>query len=300
MTNPATGASPLHKDQAPAETQRPTSTFRKLLRQRRAQFGMVLTAVILLIAFLGPLFAPHGYSEFVGAPYLAHAPGTVFGTDNLGRDVLSRFLFGGWQLILIALVTSVLGVALGAAIGMWAGYRGGWIDELLMRGSDVVLAFPQVVAALLFLSIIGPQLWLIIVLVIVTHAPRVARVIRGATLNVVERDFIKAAESANVPTWKIALTEILPNVNSSLMVEVGLRLTYSIGVISALSFLGLGMQPPAADWGLMINENRVAMTVQPWGILLPVLAIGLLTIGTNFITDGLARVSLGAENGIEK
>jgi peptide/nickel transport system permease protein len=226
-------------------------------------------------------------------------PGTLFGTDNLGRDVLSRFLYGGrWLLVLSALAT-LLGVGAGALVGLVSGYFRGWPDEVLMRGGDVLLAFPQVVIALLLLTVFGPQVWLLVLVVALGHAPRTARVVRGAALSVVGRDFVQAAEAAGVPAWRILVRELLPNITGTLMVEVGLRLTYSIGLIAALSFLGLGLQPPAADWGLMINENRVALTVQPWSVVLPVLAIAVLTVGTNLVTDGLARASAGIDRGVE-
>ncbi|WP_414713725.1 ABC transporter permease [Segeticoccus sp.] len=275
------------------------SLLRQAARVRRTQVGLVLVAVVLAVAFVGPLLAPYGPTEFVGQPYLAHAKGTAFGTDDLGRDVLSRFLWGGRWLLALSALATLLGVGVGALVGLAAGYVRGWLDELLMRGGDVLLAFPQVVIALLLLTVVGPKKWLLVLVVALGHAPRTARVVRGAALSVVGRDFVEAAESAGVPAWRILGRELLPNVTGSLMVEVGLRLTYSIGLIAALSFLGLGLQPPAADWGLMINENRVALTVQPWAVLLPVLAIAVLTVGTNLVTDGLARASAGIGRGVE-
>ena len=129
----------------------------------------------------------------------------------------------------------------------------------------------------------------------VTHAPRVARVMRGAAQEVVERDFVKAAEAVGEKRSRIVLGELLPNVTSPLLVELGLRMTYSIGLIAAIGFLGFGVQPPTADWGLMIFENRLSITVQPWSVLLPVLAIGLLTVGANLVTDGIARAAIGID-----
>jgi peptide/nickel transport system permease protein len=164
-----------------------------------------------------------------------------------------------------------------------------------MRILDVVLAFPQIVLTLLFVSILGPRLWLIVLIVGVSHAPRIARVARAATLEVSQRDFVRAAEAFGIARWKILFNEILPSITSPLLVEFGLRLTYSIGLIAALSFLGFGMQPPAADWGLMINENRIGIVIQPWPVFVPVLLIGILTIGTNLIADGLGRALIGIE-----
>jgi peptide/nickel transport system permease protein len=199
----------------------------------------------------------------------------------------------------LAVLTTALGVSLGVLIGLTAAYAGGVVDEVLMRACDVFLAFPQILFALLLVAALGPKLWLLVAAIAITHAPRVARVMRGAALQVVERDFVKSAEAVGEKRSRIVFGELLPNVTSPLMVEIGLRLTYSIGLVAALSFLGFGIQPPNSDWGLMIYENRLSLTVQPWGVLLPVLAIGLLTIGTNLVTDGIARAAIGLDRGSE-
>jgi peptide/nickel transport system permease protein len=276
-----------------------TALLRSALRVRRTQVGLVLAGLVILTALAGPYLAPHSPTDFVGAPNSPPGDGAMFGTDNIGRDVLSRFLSGGRSLLGLSVVATVLGVTLGAALGIVAAYLGRWRDELIMRVGDVVLAFPQVVVALLVLSTRGTSVWLIVLVVGLSHVPRVARVLRDAALGVVERDFVKAAEATGVRRWRIMTGEILPNVTGPLMVELGLRLTFSIGLIAALSFLGLGVQPPTADWGLMINENRIALTFQPWGVVLPVIAIAVLTIGTNLVTDGLARASAGIDRGVK-
>jgi peptide/nickel transport system permease protein len=279
-------------------TARRTTLLRSALRVRRTQLGLLLAGLVVAIALIGPLAAAHSPTDFVAAPFNGPVAGAPFGTDNIGRDVLSRFLYGGRTLLGLSAAATLLGVGLGTVAGILAGYRRGALDEMLMRTGDVVLAFPQVVMALLFLSVVGPKLWLLVLAVGGSHIPRVARVIRGATLSVVERDFVKAAEAIGTPRRKIMVGEILPNVTGALAVELGLRLTYSIGVVAALSFLGLGLQPPTADWGLMINENRIGLTVQPWAVVLPVLAIAVLTVGTNLVTDGLARASAGIGRGV--
>ncbi len=271
----------------------------RALRTTSTKVGLLLTLLVLGVAFVGPLFSPHSPSEFVGVPFSPAGTGGPFGTDNLGRDVLSRFLHGGDTLMVLSILATGIGVGLGAAVGVLAAYARGWVDEVLMRTGDVALAFPQIVLALLFLSIIGPKLWLLVLMVAVGHLPRTARVVRGAATAVVERDFVKAAEAVGIPRWRIMLGEVVANITGTLAVEFGLRLTYSIGLVAGLSFLGLGAQPPAADWGLMINENRVALTVQPWAVALPVIAIAILTVGTNLITDGLARASIGSDQGVE-
>jgi peptide/nickel transport system permease protein len=269
--------------------------LRAVLHMWRARIGLVLVGVLVLIAVVGPLIAPHSPTAFVGAPNASH-PG-LFGTDSLGRDVWSRFLYGGRSVLGLALASTIIGVGLGLIVGLTAAYAGGVTDEVLMRIADVFMAFPQIVLALLLVTAFGPKVWLIVLVVGISHAPRVARVIRGSALQVVERDFVKAAEAVGESRRRIIFGELLPNVTSPLLVEFGLRLTYSIGLIAAINFLGLGLQPPKADWGLMINENRLAVTVQPWGVVLPVLAIALLTIGTNLITDAVARAAIGIDRG---
>ena len=264
-------------------------------RMGRTRIGLTLVILMVLIALLGPLFAPHGPTEFVGIPNSGPSSHALFGTDSIGRDVFTRFLYGGRSVLGLAVAATLVGIILGTIIGLAAAYLAGAVDETLMRICDVFLAFPQIVFALLLVSAFGPKLYLLVLTVGITHAPRVARVMRGAALQVVERDFVKAAEAVGESRSRILFSELLPNVTSPLLVETGLRLTYSIGLVAALSFLGFGLQPPHADWGLMINENRLALSVQPWGVVLPVMAIALLTIGTNLVTDGIARAAIGLD-----
>lgn len=266
--------------------------FKRVLAQKQGKIGLTITVVITLLALCGPLLLPwatgNTATEFVAKPF---SPYGLFGSDNLGRDVLSRFIAGGLTLLVYAVLATVLGMIVGALIGMLAAYIGGKFDAVVMRLNDVVLAIPQLVFALLAITVLGPQGWVLVTVIGLTHAPRIARVARSATLGVITEDYIKAAEMYAMPRWKMLLRELLPNITGPLSVEAGLRLTYSIGYIASLSFLGLGLQPPAADWGLMINENRIALSIQPWGVLLPVIAIALLTIGTNLLADSFARAT---------
>jgi len=269
--------------------------LRNALRLGRTKIGVAIVVLLVVIAVLGPLVAPHSPTEFIAVPNSGPSSDALFGADALGRDVFSRFLNGGLSVLWMAASATLLGVVVGVGVGLLAAYSRGWLDDVLMRASDVVLAFPQIILALLAVSAIGPKLWLIVIVVAVGHMPRVARVIRGAAQEVVERDFVKAAEAVGEKRSRIVFGELLPNVTSPLLVELGLRMTYSIGLVAAVSFLGFGLQPPSSDWGLMINENRLSITVQPWAVLLPVLAIGLLTVGTNLITDGIARAAIGID-----
>ncbi len=262
---------------------------------RRTKIGVGILVAMLVVVIFGPYAAPYSPTEFVGPPFSSPSDVAVLGTDYIGHDVLTRVLYGGRTVITLALAATVFGLVVGVTLGLISGYARRWVDESVMRILDVVLAFPSIVLALLFVSVFGPRLWLIVLMVGISHAPRIARVTRVAAMEIAQRDFVRAAEALGVSKARILGTEILPNITSPLLVEFGLRLTYSIGIIAALSFLGFGLQPPAADWGLMINENRIGITVQPYAVFIPVLLIGILTIGTNMIADGVARALVGID-----
>lgn len=265
-------------------------------RTPRGMIGLGLMTFVVLVAVIGPFVAPYSPDAFV-TPQVFAQPSHQFllGSDVLARDVLSRVLNGGWVLLIMAVCATAFGVILGAAAGISAAYLGGRVDSLIMRTVDVVLAFPQIVFALLLVSIIGPKVWLIVIAVGLGHLPQVARVIRAATLDLTERDFVKAIELEGVSPFKVMSGEILPNLVTPLMVEAGLRLTYSIVIITGLSFLGFGQAPPAPNWGYMIAENRYGLVTNPWATLVPAGMISILTIGTNTFSDAIARVSIGIE-----
>jgi peptide/nickel transport system permease protein len=261
----------------------------------RGAVGLVLAAIVVLIAIIGPFVAAHGPDALLTVAFGMPSGRYPLGSDFLGRDVLSRVLNGGWTLLLMAAAATAFGIIVGTAAGVSAAYQRGRADGFIMRTVDVILAFPQLVFALLLVSLIGPKLWLIVFAVGLSHAPAVARVMRSATLDITERDFVKVVELQGMRSAKVMGKEILPNLISPLMVEAGLRLTYSIVIMAGLSFLGFGQQPPAANWGLMINENRIGMQLNPWSVIVPAALIALLTIGTNTFTDAVARVTLGVE-----
>ena len=259
-------------------------------QQRRLVTGLVITVVVALLAIVGPWLAPYGENEIVGRPFTME--GSWLGTDYLGQDVWSRVLAGGGSILLISVLATVLGMVLGIIIGVVAAYAGGWLDEAIMRLNDVALAFPQILLALLVLTAVDqPAWWMIVLLVGVSHAPRVARVARGVALGIVSRDFVTSAEALGESRLRVIMAEVLPNMNAPLLAEAGLRLTYSIGMVAGIGFLGFATNPGAADWGQMINENRLALLVQPWGVLAPVIIIGIFTVGTNLMADGIAQLA---------
>ena len=270
-----------------------SSGFRRAARQRTFVAGCILTLFVILVAIFGPLFAPYGENEVVGPPFSHQG---IFGTDYLGQDVFSRVLYGGLSILVVSLLGTLLGMFLGILIGVVAAYSGGWWDEVIMRLNDVTLAFPQILLALVILtSVSQPKAWMIVVIVGVSHAPRVARLARGVALGIVSRDFVIAAEALGEKRTRVILAEVLPNMSAPLLAEGGLRLTYSIGLVGGLAFLGFATDPEAANWGQMINENGLAMSTQAWAVMAPVLMIAIFTVGTNLMADGIARLTQGGD-----
>ena len=272
-----------------------TAIARQALRTRRGAIGLTLVAIVVLFAVVGPFVAPHPPTALTTIPLSGPSGHAWLGGDFLGRDVWSRLLAGGWALLLLAVLATVLGVAAGTAIGVTAGLLQGKWDSVLMRCVDIGLAFPQIVFALLLVSVAGARPWLVVVAVGISHTPQVARVVRAATLDVSEQDYVKVAESNGVSRWRIMMFEIVPNLVSVLMVELGLRLTFSITLIAGLTFIGFGLRPPAPNWGVMINENRIGLTLNPWGVLAPIALIAILTIGMNMLTDAFASAAIGVD-----
>ncbi len=263
-------------------------TARAFFAQPSALVGGMLTATVLIIVMAGPLVAWNSPVDFIGAPFELPSAATPLGTDIMGRDVLARVLSGGTVILSLSAIATLLGVVTGGALGVTAGYFKGTIDDLIMRLLDVLLAFPQTILALLFVSVLGSSFTIIALLVAAIHAPQVARVIRAATLKVRGEDFVEYARGIGTPSFWIITREIAPNVVGPLLVEAGLRFTYSIALIAGLSFLGLAENPPAQNWGLMLNENLIGLPQNPWPVIAPVSLIAILTVGVNLLTDAYA------------
>ncbi len=288
---------PLVTNEPPlVQPKRATGVLRNALTLGRTRTGLAFLIIVGGIAVFGPLAAPHGPQDYLGLlPNQGPSAKALFGTDHLGQDVWSRFLDGGREILLLATAATLIGLAIGVSLGLLAAYTKGVIDDVLMRGMDVILAFPSIMLALVAIATLGASYWLVIVAVGLTNVPRVARITRAAAQPIVERDFVAAAEAIGVPRLRILFGEILPNVLSPLMVEGSLRLTYSIGLIAGLAFLGFTPNPNGADWGVMIQENYIALSVQPWGVVLPVVAIAFLTMATGMSGDGIARAAAGID-----
>jgi peptide/nickel transport system permease protein len=293
--NPADGVTVPGAETAPPPGVRGTSLLRRSLRLWRTRIGVALVGAIVLLAVAGPYLAPYGPNTPVGAPNSNPGGKAVLGTDYLGQDVLSRLLYGGRSILVMAVIATALGLIAGTAIGLVAAYARNALDDVLMRLMDVIMALPQIMLALVAVAIVGPHAWVIVAAIALTTAPRIARVARGAAQPIVERDFIACSEAMGVPRWRILFGELLPNTLGPLMVEASLRLTYSVGVIAALAFLGLSPNPNGANWGTMIQQNQLVLAVQPWGAAAPIAAIALLTMGTGLIGDGIARTAAGID-----
>lgn len=253
--------------------------------------GSALAGAIILLVLLAPAIAPYPYDEFHAASRFAPPNAAFwFGTDEFGRDVLSRVQLGGRLSLAMGFGATLLSFAVGVPAGLAAGFFRGRIDEALMRGADVLMAIPPVLLGLLILAVTPPSLWKTAAAVGIVYIPPVARIARSLALALGEEEFVMAARARGEGTAYILFAEILPNAWPPLIVEAGLRVSYAILLGSALSFLGLGAQPPSSDWGLMISEARDFINQAPWIALAPGMAMCLLVIGINLAGDGLREM----------
>ncbi|WP_439579618.1 ABC transporter permease [Elioraea sp.] len=261
---------------------------RRLLRTPQGAVGLALVALVLVIALAGPALAP--YSPEALSPLRRYRPpGPEFwlGTDQLGRDILSRLLAGARATVLLAMLATVLGTLAGALIGTTSAYLGGRIDEAVMRTVDAVMALPSLLLALLIVSVLGRGAENAVLAIAVAFTPGMARITRSVALAVRRQDYVSAAIARGEGTAYIVLREMLPNVIAPIVVEMSIRVAFAVMLFATLSFLGLGAQPPASEWGLMVSEARRFMHLSPWMILWPALAIALVAIGFNLLGDGL-------------
>ena len=261
----------------------------RFVRTPSGLVGSVLLVAVVAVALLGPLFAPYAPDEPVGVPFSGPAEGTPFGTDFLGRDVLSRTLWGGRSVLALAGLATLLAYAGGIVIGLAAGYSRSLLDPALMRAADVMLSFPALLFLLVLVTGAGTSKTVLVLGVALVQMPLIARIVRAATLEQSVRGFVEAAVARGERTSAILRREILPNIAGPIAADVGLRFTYAIILVASVNFLGLGLQPPAADWALIISENRGGLTLNPYVILVPAALISLLTISFNLVGDAIAR-----------
>ncbi|MDH3263700.1 MAG: ABC transporter permease [Paracoccaceae bacterium] len=250
-----------------------------------ASFGMLVILIYILVAFFAPLIAPFAERQVVGAQYLPWEAPYYLGTDNLGRDMLTRLLYGARNTVGIAFATTALAFIVGSTLGLWASTVGGWIDQVLSRFVDALMAIPALIFALLLLTIFGTSVLNLVLVIATIDATRVYRLARSVSQGIVVMDYVEAAKLRGESTLRLMLREILPNALAPLVAEFGLRFCFVFLAISALSFLGLGIQPPTADWGSMVRENATLINFGDVTPLLPAGAIALLTVAVNFVVD---------------
>jgi len=252
--------------------------------------GLALVGVTVVVAVLAPLLSPYDPVATDAERALQGASWSHWlGTDQYGRDVLSRTLEGGRFALLVSLLATTLAVALGTLVGAVAAYYGRWVDGVITRVLDAVLAVPSVLALLLIVSVFGNSLPVLVVAIAVVYVPAVARVVRGAARPVLTAGYVTAARARGERSLPIITREVLPNILDTILVEFAMRASWVVLLVSTLSFLGFGVNPPTPDWGLMIQENRTALTVAPAGTVAPIVALAALVIGLNLAADGLGK-----------
>jgi peptide/nickel transport system permease protein len=261
-----------------------------------ALFGVAVIAIYILVAVFAPLLAPYSEREVVGDQYLQWSAEHWLGTDNLGRDMLTRLIFGARNTLAIAFFATALAFVIGTAAGLLAATLGGLVDQALSRVVDIIMAVPGLIFILLLLTIFGTGVATLIAVIAVLDSTRVFRLARAVALGIVAMDFVEAARVRGEGLLWIMRREILPNAAAPLVAEFGMRFCFVFLTIAALSFLGLGIQPPLADWGSMVRENATLITFGDITPLLPAAAIALLTVAVNFVVDWILHKVSGMKD----
>jgi len=262
--------------------------LRRLVRRKGAVVGMAVIATFILLALFAPAIAP--YDPIATSWTLVRKPPSAlhwFGTDELGRDVLSRVIYGARASLLAGAISVGIAVCIGVPFGLLSGYRGGFIDALISRITDAMLACPFLILAIALAAFLGPSLGNAMIAIGITTTPIFVRLTRGQTMNVKVEDYVEAARAMGNPRWRIALFHILPNIMPALLVQATLSIAAAIIAEAALSFLGLGQQPPTPSWGSMLNSAQRFLTTAPWMALWPGLGIFLVVLSFNLVGDGL-------------
>jgi len=272
--------------------------FIKLLRHSplSARIGLAMVLINVLAAIFAPIIAPYGETEIVSDVWMPSSSENYLGTDHLGRDMFTRLVYGARNTILIAFVTTMISFVIGSVLGFFAAALGGWTELGLSRIIDILMAFPTLIFALIALSVVGTSIPALILVIAVLDSTRVYRLSRAVAMDIVVMEFVEAARLRGEKIWWVMRKEILPNAMPPLVAEFGLRFCFVFLFIAALSFLGLGIQPPTADWGGMVRENAGAIT---FGILTPLWpagAIAFLTVGVNLIVDWFLKIASGLKD----
>ena len=271
--------------------------LRQLLLLRESPIGMVGAALVLfwvLVAIFAPWLSPYGPNDNNYEALADPTPSAAFwlGTDNQGRDMLSRIIWGSRTVLAVAPTAVFTAYVIGCVMGLLAGYYRGWVDQLFMRIADIILSFPVLILYMIIISNFGPSAFNVVVAVVFTAAPQITRIVRGLTLELREREYVAAAKMRGERAWYIMLVEILPNARGPLIVDACLRMGYTTIAIGVLGFLGLGLPPPDPDWGGMVKDTYPMMSTWPHMSLIPCAAISSLVVGFNLLADGLREIGL--------
>ncbi|MFQ5783993.1 MAG: ABC transporter permease [Alphaproteobacteria bacterium] len=269
--------------------------FLKFLKKSpwSARFGILVIVFYVFLAVFAPMLTPYGESQVVGAEFEPWGENFVLGTDNLGRDMMTRLIYGARNTIGIAFITTCLAFFVGALGGFIASTLGGWVDQILARLVDVMMAIPALIFALMILTIVGTSIPALVMVIGFLDSTRVFRLARAVSMNVVVMDYVEVARLRGEGLWWVMRREVLPNTMAPLVAEFGLRFCFVFLTLSALSFLGIGVQPPTADWGSMVRDNATLITFGDVTPLLPAASIALLTVGVNFVVDWFLHLTSG-------
>lgn len=262
-----------------------------------ALLGMVLTTVFVIAAVFAPWLAPYGRGELVGDLWEPASSYAWLGTDNLGRDILSRLIYGARTTLTIAALATALAFSLGSMTGILAAVLGGWLDQVMSRGVDILMSIPTLIFALVVLSVMPPTIPVLILVMGILDSTRVYRLARAVAVDINVQDFVEAARLRGEKRGWIIFREILPNALSPLVAELGLRFIFAVLFLSSLSFLGLGVQPPEADWGSLVRENRQGIAFGIPAALIPAAAIALLAISVNLVADWILKRTTDLKGG---
>jgi peptide/nickel transport system permease protein len=257
------------------------------LSRPSAAVGLAIVSFWILVAILAPLIAPYGPNDLVGHALQSPSAAFLLGTDDLGRDVLSRVVWGTRVVLILAPMAVLIAEIAGALIGLFTGYIGGWVDDVIMRVNDALISFPAILLYLLIIAALGPSKTNVVIAIALASIPGIARIVRGVVLDLRTRSFILAARLRGERLWYMLLVELLPNARGPVIVDATLRIAYAAFAIGTLGFLGLGTPPPDPDWGGMVNQGVKWLSVSAWMTAVPAIALASLVIGLNLLADSL-------------
>jgi peptide/nickel transport system permease protein len=261
--------------------------LRRLLRNKFSAFGLMITLAAVLTAILAPFLAPHSPLEIFPVPMSPPSGEFLLGTDYLGRCLLSRIIYGAQVSMGVATFSVAISLTLGIILGLLAGFYEGTVGSVILRGMDILLSFPLVILALGIIAMLGPSLTNLTITIGVVYTPTFVRLVNGSVLAVKGNEYVRAAKALGSRDIRILVLHILPNIVAPIIVQASLTFSTAILVESALSFLGMGTQPPTPSWGAMISESRTMMELAPWTVIYPGIALSITVIGLNLLGDGL-------------